>query len=95
MNQFGEPIQPAMDNTKIRPVTRLLMNLKCNDKWKNSRASRWSRIDQILIHEQLGISNEGAIDDVSATFEEAKSTLKRIVGPHVFVENEQWNVVHM
>jgi len=29
------------------------------------------------------------------TFEEAKTTLKKIVEPHAFVENEQWNVVHM
>ncbi len=38
-------------------------------------------IDQILIHEQLGISKEGAIDATNATFEEAKITLKRIACP--------------
>ncbi len=52
-------------------------------------------IDQVLIHEQLEISKEGAIDVVNATFEEAKIALKRIVGPHAFVENEQWSVVCM
>jgi hypothetical protein len=24
-----------------------------------------------------------------------KIVLRKIVGPHVFVENQQWNVVHM
>ncbi len=32
---------------------------------------------------------------MNVTFEEAKTILKRIVRPHVFVENEQWNVVCM
>ncbi len=32
---------------------------------------------------------------VNATSEEAKTTLKKISGPHAFVENEQWNVVCM
>jgi hypothetical protein len=45
-------------------------------------------IDQLLIHEQLGISKEGAINIANAIFEEAKTTLKRIIRPHVFVENE-------
>jgi hypothetical protein len=35
------------------------------------------------------------VDVSNATFEEAKTALKRFVGPHVFVENEQWNVIHM
>jgi uncharacterized metal-binding protein len=43
-------------------------------------------IDHILIHEQLGISKEGTIDATNATFEKAKTALKRIVGPHA--ENE-------
>jgi hypothetical protein len=41
------------------------------------------------------ISKEGIIDVTNATFEEAKTTLKKIASPHAFVENEQWNVVHM
>ncbi len=52
-------------------------------------------IDQVLIHEQLGISKEGIIDAANAIFEEAKIALKRIIRPHAFVENEQWSVVHM
>jgi hypothetical protein len=52
-------------------------------------------IDQVLIHEQLGISKEGTIDATNATFEEAKITFKRIAGPHAFVENELWSVVRM
>jgi len=31
-------------------------------------------IDQVLIHEQLVISKEGAIDVVNVTFEEVKTT---------------------
>jgi hypothetical protein len=42
----------------------------------------------VLIHEQLGISKEGILDATNATFEEAQTTLKRIAGPHAFVENE-------
>ncbi len=45
-------------------------------------------IDQVLIHEQLGISKEGTIADANASFEEAKIVLKWIIGPHAFVENE-------
>jgi hypothetical protein len=52
-------------------------------------------IDQIFIHEQFGIFKEGTIDVVNATFDEAKIVLKKIVSPHVFVENEQWNVIRM
>jgi hypothetical protein len=52
-------------------------------------------INEVLIHEQLGISKEGTLDVANAIFDEAKTTLKRITSPHVFVENEQWNVVHM
>jgi hypothetical protein len=52
-------------------------------------------IDQVFIHEQLAISKKGAIDVANATFDEAKTTLKKIVVPHAFIENEQWNVVCM
>jgi hypothetical protein len=45
-------------------------------------------IDQVLIHEQFGISKERVINVANATFDEAKTTLKKIVGPHAFVENE-------
>jgi hypothetical protein len=31
----------------------------------------------------------------NATFDEAKTTYKKIVGPHAFVENELWSVVCM
>ncbi len=52
-------------------------------------------IDQVLIHEQFGISKERALDAINATFEKAKITLKIITGPHAFVENEQWSVMCM
>jgi hypothetical protein len=38
-------------------------------------------INQVFIHEQLGVSKEGTLD-------ETKTTLKRIIGPHPFIENE-------
>jgi hypothetical protein len=41
-----------------------------------------------LIHEQPRISKEGVIDVINATFDEAKTVLKKIIGPHPFVENE-------
>jgi hypothetical protein len=71
-------------------VVRFFMNLRSNGGWKNPRANTWSKtlINQIFIHEQLGVSKEG-------TFDEAKTALKRIIGPHAFVENEQWSVVRM
>ncbi len=49
-------------------------------------------INQLLIHEQLKISKEGAIN---ATFDETKTTLKKIASPHAFVENEQCNAIRM
>jgi hypothetical protein len=51
-------------------------------------------IDQVLIHKQLGIS-KGVVDATNVTFEKIKTALKKIAGPHVFVENEQWSVVRM
>jgi hypothetical protein len=97
MSQFGEHVQLAMDNTNKRPIMRLPMNLGSNERWKNFRVNTWSRnfIDHILIHEQVGISKEGAVDDVNATFEKAKTISKRITRPLAFVENEQWSVVDM
>jgi hypothetical protein len=38
-------------------------------------------IDQVIIHKQLGISKEGAINVANATFEEVETALKTIVGP--------------
>ncbi len=52
-------------------------------------------IDHVLIHEQLGIFKEGVGDATNATSEEAKTALKRIASPHAFVQNEEWNVIHM
>ncbi len=49
----------------------------------------------VLIHEQLGNSKEGVVYVTNATFDEAKSALKKIVGPHAFLENEQWSVIPM
>jgi hypothetical protein len=49
----------------------------------------------LIIQEQFGISKEGIVDAANATFDEVKITLKKIVGPHVFVENEQWSVIGM
>jgi adenosyl cobinamide kinase/adenosyl cobinamide phosphate guanylyltransferase len=49
-------------------------------------------INQLLIHEQLEISKEAT---VNATFDEAKTTLKKIAGPHAFIENEQCSVILM
>jgi hypothetical protein len=49
----------------------------------------------IDIHEQLGISKERRIDATNATFDETKIVLKKIAGPHAFVENEKWSVVCM
>jgi hypothetical protein len=41
-------------------------------------------IDQILIHEQLGISKEGVIYTTKATFEEVKTNLKEL-HDHIFL----------
>jgi hypothetical protein len=60
---------------------------------EDGRIQRWIHgqeifINHVLIHEQLGISKEWTIDVANATFEETKTTLKKIVGPHAFIENE-------
>jgi hypothetical protein len=52
-------------------------------------------IDNVFLHEQLGISKEGVKNVANATFDEAKVALRKIASPHAFVENEQWSVVHM
>jgi hypothetical protein len=41
------------------------------------------------------ISKEGAVDVANATFDEAQTILKTIIGPHAFVGNEQQSVVCM
>jgi hypothetical protein len=76
-----------MDNAKRRPIPRFPTKLN-NKGWKNFKVKHGQEIfiDQVLIHEQLGISKEGVVDATNATFEEAKTALERIVGPHV--ENE-------
>jgi hypothetical protein len=35
------------------------------------------------------------MDATNATFEEAKTTFKKIADPYAFLENEQWSVVCM
>jgi hypothetical protein len=72
------------------------VNLGRNKRWKNPSTSLWLRnlIDQIFIHEQLGISS-GVVDVANATYEEAKITLRKIPRPHAFVEDEHWSVVRM
>jgi hypothetical protein len=50
---------------------------------------------QVFIHEQLGIFSERVVNVANATYQEVKTALRKIVGPHAFVENEQWSVVHM
>jgi hypothetical protein len=45
-------------------------------------------IDHVFFHEQLGISKEGIVNAANATFDEAKNALKKIAGPHAFIENE-------
>jgi hypothetical protein len=56
-------------------ITRFFTNLGRNGGWKNPRTSAWSRnlIDRVLIHEQLGISNEGVVDVINTTFDETKN----------------------
>ncbi len=57
----------------------------------------WKKIviDQVLIHEQLGISFEGVVDVANATIQEAKFVLKWIACLNAFVENEQWSVIRI
>ncbi len=52
-------------------------------------------IDQVLIHEQLEISKGSATNVTNATFDETKTTLKKITCPHAFVKNEKWSVLRM
>ncbi len=52
-------------------------------------------IDQILIHEQLGISSFKMVNVVNALIKEVEITLKKLAGSNAFVENEQWNIIHM
>ncbi len=97
MSWFGKHVQPKMDNAKGRPIKKFLWTWEAIEDgriWGQVRGQKII-IDQILIHEQLGISKEGAIDVVNVTFEETKTTLKRIASPHAYVENEQWSVVNM
>ncbi len=63
-----------MDNAKIRYVTRLPTNLGSDKRWKNSKASTWSKDSHGLGTYSwiIGISKEGIVDVVNATFEEAK-----------------------
>ncbi len=98
-----------MDSNKLKWVKRTNLENFFNLQWTTPREDMlWDFLQtqeamqdgRILgqvrgQYEQLGISKEGTVDVTNATFEEAKTTLKRITGPHAFVENEQWSVVRM
>jgi hypothetical protein len=76
-SQFGGPIQLVVDNAKKRLIMKLPANLGNKDgRILGQVCGQEIFIDQVLIHEQLGVSKEGAIDVVNATFEEAKIALK-------------------
>ncbi len=74
MNQFGGFVQLVVDYTTRGFVARFLQI------WEATKDGRIQGrvhgqeilIDQIFIHEQLGISKEGAVDVVNATFDEPK-----------------------
>jgi hypothetical protein len=90
MKWFGRAARPAMDNANKRPITNFLQTWEAT---KDGRILGQVRdqeifIDQVLIHEQLGISKKGAIDVTNATFDEAKTAFKRIENSHAFVKNE-------
>ncbi len=84
-----------MENAKRRPITRFPANLGNNRGWKNLKSSTWSRNSYWSGTYSWATWNfQGRIiDATNATFEEAKTALKRIVGPHA--KNEHWNVVCM
>jgi len=50
-------------------------------------------IEQVFIHDQLGISSEGVVDATNVIIRETKIFFKRIMSSYVFVENEQWSVI--
>ncbi len=45
-------------------------------------------IYHVLIHEQLGISKDGAVVATNVTFEEAKIALWKFTSPDAFLKNE-------
>ncbi len=57
----------------------------------------WKKIviDQVRIHDQLGICSEGVVDVANATIQEAKFVFKWIACLNAFVGNEQWSVIRM
>jgi len=79
-----------MDHAKKKLVTWFYSNLgrDKNGTIQGQVHGQGVLIGQIFIHEQMGISNERAVDVTNATSHEAKTTLKKIVGPHAFVENK-------
>jgi hypothetical protein len=50
-------------------------------------------IDQALIIQQFGVSDEGMVDATNALVKGAEVVLKNIVGPDTFVNKEQWSVI--
>jgi hypothetical protein len=82
-------VQLIVDYATRGPVVRFFTNLGSNGGWKNPTVNVWSRNFDwlILIHEQLGISNEGVVDAANVTFDKTKTSLKKIASPHAFVEN--------
>ncbi len=43
-------------------------------------------IDQVLIYDQHGISNEGVMDAANAIIQDANIVLKKIASPNAFIE---------
>jgi len=85
---LGKLVQPIVECATRRPITRIFTNLGRNGRRKNPRTSA-------LFMNNLGYPNEEGIDVANVAYDKAKFILKKIVGPHAFVENEQWSVVHM
>jgi len=52
-------------------------------------------IDQVLIAQQFSISVEGDVVGTNALVKEAQVALQNIVGLDVFINKEQWSVIHM
>jgi hypothetical protein len=95
--RFGRFVCYALDYA----MRRLLEEFMCT--WESTKDGRIQVkvcgeeiiINQAIIVKQFGVNAKRVIDALNVLVKETQIALKNIVGLDVFVEKDQWSVIHM
>ncbi len=92
MSQFGGMFQLALREEMLKEFLQTQEETK-DDCIRAQACGERIFINQVFIHDQLGILSEGVVNVTNIIFQETNFVLRKIVCPHTFIENEQWNVI--